>query len=148
MVSPPYPQRFDPELDADRDPDSRVVAQIARNHTRLIANPFLAMLGWILFGTWLKIGLKMRSPMLSFAAFLGMPASLLLIQYHCLDCGKTGSVFRARRHLCPPAAARASTSGNGGWRTRGPSISAQLKIWFAIVIMTAFFYLLNTASRR
>lgn len=119
---------------------------MARGQTRLVANPFLTFLGWVAAGSALKAGLATRNLTLSISALIGLSASSLFIQYHCLDCGRTGWVLRARRHVCPLGAARGSMDGAGRWL--GPGLSTQIKIWLAIAILAACYYLLTTAENR
>jgi hypothetical protein len=106
----------------------------------LIANPFLAILGWILAYLALRTGLRTRDLSISLAGALGMAASLLAIQFHCLDCGATGWAVRARRHHCPAAI----DSG----RYSGPTLATQLKLWFLLLLAAACYHLVNAAATR
>jgi hypothetical protein len=145
LFTGPYHRQNDPELDPPREYESRAAADFARNHSRLVANPFLALLGWILACSVMFKALNARDPLLSLVALLGFMAAILLIQYHCLDCGKTGWAFRAGRHLCPLAAARALAADTPRWI--GPGIFTQLKFWFVIAALAACSYLLKAAAR-
>jgi hypothetical protein len=139
-------QRFEPELDIPLGHSAEDAGNFVHGQARLIANPFLAILAWVLGGSILKRGLEMRNLTLSLTALLGISASLLLIQYHCLDCGATNWAFRARQHLCPRGVARGSMAGAG--RSSSPTLSSQIKFWLMLTIVAACYYLLNAATRR
>lgn len=139
-------QRFDPEFDPPPLPSTGRDGAFVRSQTHLIANPFPTFLGWIIAGSALKAGLVKRNLMLSISALIGLLVASVFIQYHCLDCGRTGWIFRARRHVCPLGAARGSMGGTRRWA--GPALSTQIKIWLAIAIFAACYYLLNAAGNR
>lgn len=127
-------------------PSTRGAGSFVRGQPRLIANPFPAFLGWVIAGSALKAGLATRNLTLFISALIGLSVSFLFIQYHCLDCGQTGWFLRASRHVCPLRVASVSMGGEGRWS--GPALSTQIKIWLAIAIVTACYYLLNTAESR
>ncbi len=127
-------------------PRSQIPARMTYTRARLIANPFLTILGLVLAFAVLKAGLRSRDLVLFMTSIIGMVISLLIIQYHCLDCGETGWAIRARRHLCPLGALRAMNASIG--RPHFPTILAQLKIWFVIVAIGACYEILKTLIRR
>lgn len=134
-------------IDHEFDPPRGQTAAIATHaRTRLIANPFLAILGMVLALSALKLGLRSRDLILFVSAAIGMVISLPMIQYHCLDCGETGWAFRARRHLCPLGTLRGMSADNG--RPPFPTILAQLKVWFVIAVAAACYDLLRTLIHR
>ena len=61
--------------------------------------------------------------------------ALLLIQFHCLDCGATGWLFRYQQHACPRVVAR--WQNQVVRRFHGPRLRIQLIAWF-IVTAAAF----------
>ncbi len=135
---------FDPDLDPPDGFNPSAVDEFSQFQKRLIVNPFLAILSWILAGSILRLGLKARDLNLSAGAFLGILLSFLLVQFHCLDCGKTGWAFRVRRHRCFPDDAHGPI--HEGRRSLIPTFAAQLKIWFVILFAAMCYYLLLEAT--
>jgi hypothetical protein len=121
------PDVFDPDFDPSPGLPSRLRDFNPSEHQRLVINPFLAILGLIGL-IWLARELA-ASPMLVLAVLLALPLVMLpyLIQYHCLDCGRTGCYFRGQDHACVSVLAR--------WRERHrsrfpfPTAWAQLVVW-------------------
>jgi hypothetical protein len=107
------------------------------DYLRLVANPFLGLLGlavWFSSLRWV-IGVLRKSPELIgpltpilAALFL---ASLALVgglfQYHCLDCGGTGRLGRWPEHRCPISSQR-RREGRSRW-LRGPTPPVQVLLW-------------------
>ena len=144
MQANPRSHGLDPELGTSQGPSRGVAPEFVREHTRIIINPFLVLLGWSSTGYLLQLGLKTRDPGLSLAALMGLLLSTLLIQYHCLDCGETGWAIRAARHLCPLAAARAFHVLGRPWRK--PTITTQLKARIAIALIIVLYLALTAAA--
>jgi hypothetical protein len=106
VEAPRRPETADPEFDPSPNLPTRLRDLDPAEHQRLVVNPFLAVLGLVGL-TWLaRALLRSRYPML--AGLLFIPLVLLphLIQYHCLDCGRTGPYPRHRGHACPGVLAR------------------------------------------
>ncbi len=55
-----------------------------------------------------------------------------LLQYHCLDCGATGRLFRWKWHACPSVRARQQTGRPR--RFRGPNPVLQTVLWVYILM--------------
>ena len=120
----------DPLLDLPRrtSAGSRLtLAQDLRPFQRLVANPFLAVAacaGWL-------VAMIAATRAGNVAFFLGAlvcgPVVLLLPQYHCLDCGRTGHLSRSDRHACDRVRARVEAARPRRWR--GPALGAQLILW-------------------
>ena len=55
----------------------------------------------------------------------------LLLQFHCLDCGATGWLFRRARHACPAVVMRCENRVVR--RFRGPGVKTQLIAWFILI---------------
>jgi hypothetical protein len=98
---------------------------------RLVVNPFLAVLVFIIIVALWREGVTRRSPAL-FQLGVGLVlVDVFLLQYHCLDCGATGWLLRYRRHACPTVMLRWQ---RGEWRRfRGPGVKLQLVAWLILV---------------
>ncbi len=110
----------DPDLDHPVLPQAASVDSLA-DHQRLIANPSLAFLMWLISFVAIrhaviehKLGLFLIGLVLTMVPFL-------LVQFHCLDCGATGWALRAARHFCPAVAARCQ--GFRLWQAPHPSLA-------------------------
>jgi hypothetical protein len=106
------------------------------NYLRLVANPFLAFFGfilWLVALVWvvnLKIERELIGPMLPIIAIVFLAALWkvwALLQYHCLDCGHTGYMKYWREHLCAASAHRRDSGRRR--RFRGPSLVVQMVLW-------------------
>jgi hypothetical protein len=119
-------RRPDPEFEPFPAARVRLRDFDPQDHQRLVVNPFLAVLGllaWARILFWI-----LESPSLSVATLLMIPALWLLlhlVQYHCLDCGRTGRYTRRDRHFCPAVNHRR----NEGRSSRFPSSRGQLILW-------------------
>lgn len=120
---------LDPDFDAlPTHPRRRSLGEFDPvEHQRLIVNPFLGVLGLVGLA-WLARTLA-RSPYPGLVAFVLIPLVFLtyLIQYHCLDCGRTGLYQGHQAHACPGALARAREDRR--WRFPFPTPWAQLVVW-------------------
>jgi hypothetical protein len=141
----PDPDVFDRDLDpAPRrslDPSSVSIAPFQR----LIVNPFLAVLLFVIIIAILRSAAQTQSTAL-FQLGIGLIAvDVFLVQYHCRDCGATGWVFRYRRHACPTVVARFQ---RGEWRRfHGPSVKLQLAGWILLLGMVFIVGLIVVLSR-
>jgi hypothetical protein len=136
----------DPELDP---PPVRRPVRLGsdfRRFQRLVANPFLALaalVGWV-------IGLRRAYEARNLPVLLVLVASLggvvFLLQYHCLDCGATGWLFRWKSHACPRSLAR--QRDGRPLRFRGPTPTTQLVLWgYALLIGTLLALVVLRADR-
>jgi hypothetical protein len=113
-----------------------------QEYQRLVANPFLALLGLVFWFAALRQALATRNLILVGLVLLGLIAVAYLLQYHCLDCGATGLLFRWKRHACERV--RSRQTGNQVRRFRGPNPTTQVLLWvyllggLAILISVAF----------
>ena len=120
--------RPDPEFLADPFPVARLPHDFPlAEHQRLVVNPFLAVVALIAWA-WATLRL-FRS---SFPPLSLVPAVFLFwlpfaVQFHCLDCGRTGSYPRWWRHACPRAVLRAR-GNRTGW-LHWPTARTQLVVW-------------------
>ncbi|HEX8200575.1 MAG TPA: hypothetical protein VF590_08810 [Isosphaeraceae bacterium] len=135
-----------PQAPVERDPEFRPlvpVRQLVEDlepgfYHRIVANPFLGLLGILAwFGTLsalLHAGFDhVIVPVLVALVLLSALGLPWLFQYHCLDCGKTGSLRLWRRHICPRVAER-HFAGRPR-RFRGPPPSVQVVLWLYVLLM-------------
>jgi hypothetical protein len=131
----PGPDVFDRDLDPaprrSRDPASVSIAPFQR----LVVNPFLTVLLLVIIVAILRFATQTQNTAL-FQIGIGLIlVDVLLVQYHCLDCGATGWLIRYRKHGCPTVVTRFQ---RGEWRRfRGPSVKLQLAGWI-VILATAF----------
>ena len=128
---------YDPDLDLQPRQPIRDSIEPVDQCQRLVANPFLAVLAWVVaFGLLTEsvrhpnLAAFMTAITLSFVAFF-------LLQFHCLDCGATGWLLRSWAHVCPAVVARRQSQRVSPFR--GPGLGLQLFAWF-IVITAAFIF--------
>jgi hypothetical protein len=124
------PTGHDPELVAPRSARRRRAAGVSREYQRLVANPFLALVVFLFaFEAFLSLVTIEGMPALipASVALASVAFPLLVLHYHCLDCGKTGWLFRWKRHGCDTVLARQDS----GVRRRlpMPSPTAQTVVW-------------------
>jgi hypothetical protein len=123
---------FDPDLDNQPRRQAFVPADPVDKYQRLVANPFLTVLAWIVLAGLLR-GVAPGQELAGLGAgIVVFMMSLLLIQFHCLDCGATGCLLRRHHHICPKVMIR--------WqnqivrRFHGPGLGLQLVGWFIVTI--------------
>ncbi len=108
-------------------------------HQRLVVNPLLTFVTCVAAAELVRASLHSRH----FPWFVtGVALFLLaffLLQFHCLDCGRTGWIWQARRHACPAVRGR---WWKGEFRLfRGPGLTTQLVLW-TYLLGPAFFLVL------
>jgi hypothetical protein len=125
------PDIFDRELDPQPHRPAGPQRDTVVPFQRLVVNPFLAVLVFIII-VWLwSEGLKWQSPALFQLGVGLLIVDVFLVQFHCLDCGATGWLLRYRRHACPTVLAR---WGRSEWRRfRGPGVRLQLASWLILL---------------
>ena len=115
-------------------------------YQRLVVNPFLTILAWIIFLGLLCSVVPSQDVAGLAADIVVFGLALLLIQFHCLDCGATGWLVRWQRHACPKVLAR--------WQSRiirrfhGPRLRIQLIAWFILVFAALLLGMIALGSRR
>jgi hypothetical protein len=130
---PPAPQSegvHDRDLDPPRARRTRASARVPSIHDyqRLVANPFLAVFGVIVWLAALRQTTEMRRLDLFCFAVAGLALIVPLFQCHCLDCGGTQRLTRWRTHRCERVEAR-RLAGRPR-RFRGPTPPTQTVLWF------------------
>jgi hypothetical protein len=103
-----------------------------REGPRLLANPFLALLGLIGWYTLMRYALVARRLDVFLPALASLALVVFLFQYHCLDCGTTGRLTRWQDHACRRPAAAGRRGWGWGWRWV-PSPVVQTSWWFYLL---------------
>jgi hypothetical protein len=119
----------DPDFDAPRTSVRRPRGPVLvpQETQRLLANPFLSV-ALAFFGfAILASGYWGGSPMRPAIALLLAFSSWVFLHYHCLDCGKTGFLFRWRSHECERVLLRRLAGVVRRWR--GPTPVLQTILW-------------------
>ena len=120
--------------EVDRDP-TRAVSDpsepVEEECQRLVANPFLGLMLLICAYQSFRESLGRKSLALFSVGFCLSVVAILVVQYHCLDCGKTGWFWRASRHACAAVIARRQSRRER--RFRGPGLKLQLAGWFVLL---------------
>jgi hypothetical protein len=107
-------------------------------HQRLIANPSLAFLMWLISFVAIRHAVIEHKLGLFFIGLLLTMVPLLLGQFHCLDCGSTGWALRGARHFCPSVAARCQ--GLRLSRIRVPRLRTQFQVWICVAVLVLLVY--------
>ena len=94
MEPRPSQNAFDPDLDTPPRLMPRLSSESIEDQLRLIVNPFLAVLGWVIALVIIRVGPAKTNPYLFLTGLGLLWVPLFLFQYHCLDCGKTELVTR------------------------------------------------------
>src|SRR5947209_18801781 len=94
----PWQTTYDRELDLQPRPPSQASGESIEAYQRLIANPFLFVLGCVLVFALVRGALQVKSVTMFFTGLGLLGAAILLLQFHCLDCGATGWLLGSRRH--------------------------------------------------
>jgi hypothetical protein len=138
---------FDRELDAEPRRSRGRVVELSPLDQRLLANPALTLATWGAAVVLIRAALRAQH----FLGFLTGAALLFLafflLQFHCLDCGRTGWLLRYRRHACPAVQARGRTRGLRR-RWRGPGLMTQLVLWCHLLAAALFVCLVLLGSQR
>jgi len=139
---------FDPDLDTQRvhARHRNPFGESLTEYQRLLANPLPAVVG--LVGAWavLHYSLRTRNLPLFLIALILTGLCPFLIQYHCLDCGRTDFAFRSRRHACNETQRR--------WRLgelaarKPPRLRTQVKAWTWSLIVAVVIYAILAGARR
>jgi hypothetical protein len=125
------PDVFDRELDPQPQRPAGLNRDTVVPFQRLVVNPFLAVLVFVIIVALWREAVIRRMPVLFQLGMGLLVVDALLVQYHCLDCGATGWLLRYRRHACSRVLSRWQ---HGEWRRfRGPGVKIQLVAWLIIV---------------
>jgi hypothetical protein len=113
---------------------------------RLVANPFLGLLLLICAYESFRESLRQKNLPLFIIGIGLLLVAILVVQYHCLDCGKTGWFWKASGHAC--AAVMARRQNRREPRFRGPGLKLQLAGWFILLFGALVLGLVTLAAWR
>jgi hypothetical protein len=142
----PAAGRFDREFDSNGGRPARRGDEPLENHQRIVVNPFLTILAWVVMLGLVRASIRTQSLALFLAGGALLLLACLLLQFHCLDCGKTDWLLRRRVHACEAVVIRWRNQDTR--RFRGPSVRAQLIAWFLFVTITLVLGTVALLSRR
>jgi hypothetical protein len=111
---------------------------------RLVVNPFLVVIDWLIAFAILRASIEQHSFILCQIGTMVLFFGFLLLQYHCLDCGRTGWLLRHRRHACPDGVV--SWQGRRRDRLSVPGIRTQVGIWCVVIATVVFLWLILTEA--
>lgn len=145
MDRDPWPSTYDRELDV---PSRRATGPTEPfdGYRRLVANPLLAVAFGVGAVLLVRASLRWSNPAIFLVAVAVLVASPLLIQFHCLDCGRTAGIFGSGRHACAPALARWRENRRSRWAF--PSSRAQVVLWLHVLASVGVLLLVLAVSRR
>jgi hypothetical protein len=126
---------FDPELDLLPRRPGRRTREPLDGYQLLVVNPLLVVLSWLVAVAVIRFAVRDLNLTVFVVGIVQMLLSMLLVQFHCLDCGATGWLLEHRRHSCPAVIAR--WQAQHVRRIHGPTVGAQILLWF-LFIMTGF----------
>ncbi len=128
---------FDPDLDTMTRPAAVAPGDVA-DYQRLLANPLLAAVAlvgvWVLF----RYSLESRNLALFLATLFAAAVCPLLIQYHCLDCGRTDLALRSRKHACAAVVHRRRVDEEAPLLP--PTLRSQVKAWALTSVLAGLLY--------
>ena len=106
-------------------------------YLRLLANPFLGftyLVAWlvILYQSILGGFAGPLTPTLVAILIPGLGLVPGLMEYHCLDCGRSGRLLRWRKHVCHRSMARRDAGQRRPFR--GPTPWVQVLLWVWVVM--------------
>jgi hypothetical protein len=131
----PSTRDHDPDLDPPRRPRVQLRDPLPEEYQRLVANPFLALLGLIVWFWAIVRAYQLRNPIVLAVTAASLAVVFFLPQYHCRDCGTTGRLYRWREHACGPVLARRLSDRPR--RYRGPNPSIQMTLWLYLLLAVA-----------
>jgi hypothetical protein len=130
LVDPGH-DTFDRDLDTYPATPPRIPLEMLPQFQRIIVNPLLGVVTWLAVVALIRTAVKSRSLALFVFGLCLLFAAFFFQQFHCLDCGATGWLFRYRRHVCPAVVERLAQGPVRRWRV--PSVKTQMTIWFYLL---------------
>ncbi len=115
-----------------------VEAEYVAESQRLVANPALAFLVWLVAYMVIRHALIGHHLGLFFLGIFLAIVPLPMGQFHCLDCGATGWALRGGRHVCPSVVAR--YHGRIAPGIPIPLLRTQFMIWICLVVIAFLLY--------
>ena len=95
MQPEPTPTLFDPDHDTPHGLPRGLRSDVTSAYQRVIVNPLLAILGWLLAIVLIRYSTRLHNLALYLTAILWLFVPFVLIQFHCLDCRVTGWLLRS-----------------------------------------------------
>jgi hypothetical protein len=111
---------------------------------RLLVNPFLVVMDWLLAVSILRAAFKRADSVLFEVGAVLLLLSFFLLQYHCLDCGATGWMLLRRRHACPVEVRRRRNGRPPRWGV--PSVGIQIVVWCYLLVAVVLIWLILTRA--
>jgi len=132
--------QFDPDLDMLPPRLASPTGEPVTEYQRLIVNPLLAIVG--LLGVWsvFHYSLQVRNLPLFLLSIALAVACAFLIQYHCLDCGRTDFTIRSGRHACVKVVRRMRLEEEPPFPAL--SIRFQITLWVVSILVVALMYVI------
>ncbi len=130
---------YDRDLDTPH-PLAPVEAEFVGESQRLVANPALMFLVWLLAYLVIRQAVIGHHLGLFFFGLLLPFVPIPLGQFHCLDCGETGWALRSNRHLCPTV--RARYHGQVVSWLPIPRLRIQFAIWMCLAALALVLYVI------
>jgi hypothetical protein len=137
---------FDADLDLREGRPPREPLGPVEDYQRLVANPLLGVLFWIFAFALLRESVRGHNLTLVVWALLFVLIGVLFLQFHCLDCGKTGWLLRSRLHSCPAVVVRRQNAL--ARRFHGPGLKMQLVLWFTLMAAALVLGMVALGTRR
>ena len=110
MDNDPRSSLYDPQLDTSHGLSTSRPAvlpiEAIGEHQRLVVNPLVAILSSLAGVALIQHALRTRNVVLFCTAVGVLFLSLLLIQFHCRDCGTNGWYLHASQHACAAVVGR------------------------------------------
>jgi hypothetical protein len=139
-------ETFDRDLDSAPGSSPRIRLEFLAEYQRIVVNPFLGILAWVGMVALASAGVRRRNLTLFLLGMGLLFIGFLVQQFHCLDCGATGWLYRFRRHACPSVVARYEHGEVP--RFRLPNIATQVTIWIYFLAGVLFVALLVLLGAR
>jgi hypothetical protein len=137
---------YDHQIDSHpRRPSTGLIGPVA-GYQRLLVNPFLSLLTWVAVALLIRVALRLQNLTLFLAGVVLLFVPLVLLRFHCLDCGDTGWLLSSWRHACPSVVQRWHSRQVA--RFRLPGVGTQLVAWFYLVVTILSLSLIVIVSRR
>ena len=136
---------FDRELDLQPLRSMPEPIEPIGDRQRLVANPLLGVLFWIVAFMMLRESVRRHDLNLFVWGLLFVLVGAVFMQFHCLDCGKTGWLLRSRSHTCPAVIARRESKWVRPFRL--PGLKVQLVVWFILMMAALVLGIVAIASR-
>jgi hypothetical protein len=137
---------YDPDLDLQPRPPAQELLEPLERYQRLVANPFLAVLVWLVAFELVNESMTRQNLALFMIGIILLFVAFFFLQFHCLDCGVTGWLLRSWAHACPGVVAR--RQHRRVQRFRGPGLKFQLVIWFILMTTALVLGMVALGSRR